>query len=156
MKKAKIIAITAIAIICFAITFTFIKLSTPGGQRTDSLKSLEVVQLLTQLDALKMDYAVNLIANNSTSGFTHFDLSDYSLKPEQYIVIGQRENFLRNIQLASNEILITYGPGFDGLEAKTIRLAAIPAGDGVINWDCTGGNLSNKYRPQSCQKIDAP
>jgi len=37
------------------------------------------------------------------------------------------------------------------LDGATIVLSAIAYEDGIIGWDCTGGTLQAKYRPQQCR-----
>ncbi len=49
---------------------------------------------------------------------------------------------------AGGAITITYS--LASIAAKTITMTPTTAG-GAIAWNCTGGNLENKYRPSSCR-----
>ena len=156
MNKFNKIIIIALLFISAVIAGTFYKLSTPSENRLVFVKRLEVVDLLNKLTPMKMDYAVKLLtedldAGASTTGFEDFDLAKYGLKPVEYVQMGERDNYKRSIVLTQNEIIVTFGVGFDGLEIKTFILAATQNTENVFDWSCTGGSLSSTYRPQSCK-----
>jgi prepilin-type N-terminal cleavage/methylation domain-containing protein len=50
----------------------------------------------------------------------------------------------------SGLITITYSGGGPNLANKTLQLNPTKAGGG-LTWDCNGGDLDDKYRPQNCR-----
>lgn len=56
----------------------------------------------------------------------------------------------RRIQFTANQIIISFGPGFDGNEEKTL-IVEVSESQGSLHWDCTKGTLSDRYRPLNCR-----
>lgn len=54
-----------------------------------------------------------------------------------------------SITMANGTITITY-PALAGGGSITL-VPTISAASGVITWDCTGGTLNDRYRPQNCR-----
>ena len=156
MNQTSKILIIALLFIFTVIALTFYNLSMPGENRLVLVKRLEVIDLLNKLTPMKMDYAIklsteNLDAGTSTTGFEDFDLAKYGLKPVEYVQMGERGNYKRRIALTPNDIIVTFGIGFDGFEDKTFILAAAQNTENVFDWSCTGGSLSSMYRPENCK-----
>lgn len=155
MKKPIKILIFAFVFFAVVIAATVQKLAIPSREHTDFIKKLEVVELLNQFSPMKMDYAVKLLTEELPSGsvgtgFKGLDLGAYGLMAVENIISDEGYLYERRIDLATNQIIVTFGYGFDGTDDKTLILEAIPAGEGQIDWSCTGGSLSNTYRPNHC------
>ena len=155
MKNFSKILIFAFVFICVVIAATFQKLAAPSKERTDFVKKLEVVELLNAFTAMKMDYAVKLLteelpSGSVTTGFKDFDLGKYGLMPLENIISDEGYQYERRIDLTASQIIVTFGYGFDGTDDRTFIFSATDLGEGAFDWSCTGGSLSNKYRPHDC------
>ena len=60
--------------------------------------------------------------------------------------------YSRNIELTPKKIIVTFDAGFDGDSDKTFIVEVSEILETGARWSCTGGTLSNKYRPDRCKK----
>ena len=58
-------------------------------------------------------------------------------------------NSVDKVQIANGVITVTFST--TGIAGSTINLTPDSTGDKIM-WDCTGGDLENRYRPSSCRK----
>jgi len=120
----------------------------------------EVAGALAKVGIIKADYSAKLangeISSLDTIGLTALDLFDYGLDEIQHINVERTENtrafkYERQIELTPRQIIITFGPGFDGLSEKTLIVEIEELSKDSERWSCKGGTLSDKYRPSICR-----
>ena len=128
---------------------------------SDHGRRVEISELLQKISSLKGDYAEKLLTegrelNSDALGLKVYDLKNYGLNTNELIKSKENNagtfNYNRKIELTQNQIIVTFGKGFDGDSEKTFIVEVASISEEGIRWSCTGGSLSSKYRPESCKK----
>jgi type IV pilus assembly protein PilA len=65
------------------------------------------------------------------------------------VLATQATQYVASVAQASGTITVT-GTAVTGISGNTITMKAVDAGNGVLNWTCSG-TVDAKYRPSSCK-----
>jgi len=127
----------------------------------DRIKRIELAVLLSRIGNFKADYTEKLLtegmkSNSDTLSFQAFDLKNYGLSQNDLLTskgtVEGTFNYIRKVELTPNQIILTFGKGFDGDSEKTFVVDVANVSEEGVKWRCTGGTLSNKYRLSNCRK----
>ncbi|RDZ27507.1 pilin [Lysobacter silvisoli] len=144
-----LIAVIVLAVLGLPVLGILAAIALPAYQ--DYTVRAKVMQSFSEANALKAAVAEHMAANgrcpsNGDDGFG--DAQDYATATTAQIKIGTMQNGHCAMELELRGL----GPGADG---KTVWFEAQQQGN-AVNWDCTGGDLPGRYRPQECRGQAAP
>lgn len=162
--KIKNIKISAGGILAIILLSGFLVIASFATSAYDDYaKRAGVSGALTKIGKIKAVYSEKFasgeISDPDAVGFTALKLSDYGMDGIQRVDVEESERtnastYEYHIDLTPRQIIITFGRGLEGFSEKTLIVEIkYHYEDGVmdrLDWDCTGGTLSGRYRPSNC------
>lgn len=148
----------ALLILVLILIIFYVQLQYAVQGYEDLAKRNSVSELYSKFNDISIDITKKVVNKEWSptlyeNWFQAIDLNKYGIKKQAIIEIGDDDKvksfkIMRQIEVTPSEIIIKYGPGFDGKKEKTFILKV---SEETI-WSCSGGSLANKYRPEQCRK----